>query len=70
MYASMGITGRFGGAVARSLLPTELKVRAIVRSSSRGAPGLREAQSSPSPRGRIQFEAVAADLVAQNGGDQ
>jgi NAD(P)H dehydrogenase (quinone) len=38
MYAITGITGQVGGAVARSLLAAGHAVRAVVRSSDKGAP--------------------------------
>lgn len=38
MYAITGITGQVGGAVARALLKAGHQVRAIVRSSDKGAP--------------------------------
>jgi uncharacterized protein YbjT (DUF2867 family) len=37
MYAIMGITGRVGGAVAATLLAKGNRIRAIVRSSSKGS---------------------------------
>jgi NAD(P)H dehydrogenase (quinone) len=37
MYAIMGITGRVGGAVAATLLAQRNRIRAIVRSSSKGS---------------------------------
>ncbi len=36
MYAIIGITGRVGGIVARTLLDTGLSVRAVVRDATKG----------------------------------
>jgi NAD(P)H dehydrogenase (quinone) len=38
MFAVTGITGKVGGAVARSLLDAGLSVRAIVRDAAKGTP--------------------------------
>jgi NAD(P)H dehydrogenase (quinone) len=38
MYAVMGITGKVGGVVARTLLAAGLPVRAVVRSADKGRP--------------------------------
>ena len=38
MFAVIGITGKVGGAVARSLLNAGLSVRAVVRDAAKGSP--------------------------------
>lgn len=42
MYAVMGITGKVGGAVARTLLAAGHPVRAVVRSIDKGAVWVRQ----------------------------
>jgi uncharacterized protein YbjT (DUF2867 family) len=38
MFAVLGVTGRVGGAVARSLLAGGESVRAVVRDEAKGRP--------------------------------
>jgi len=39
MYAVTGITGKVGGAVARTLLSAGQQLRAVVRDAKKGNPG-------------------------------
>jgi NAD(P)H dehydrogenase (quinone) len=38
MYAVTGITGKVGGAIARTLLSAGLPIRAVVRDADKGRP--------------------------------
>lgn len=55
MYAVMGITGKVGGAVARTLLAAGHPVRAVVRSIDKGAVWVRQG-----------CESVVADVDDRN----
>jgi uncharacterized protein YbjT (DUF2867 family) len=50
MYAITGITGKVGGALARTLLAERLPVRAVLRDEVKAADGELGAATSPWPK--------------------
>jgi uncharacterized protein YbjT (DUF2867 family) len=53
MYAITGVTGKVGGAVARTLLSAGQRVRAIVRDADKAGSGPNSVAKSKLPKWRM-----------------